>query len=51
MSQLGEVIYACADAESAQRGFLLTDKKEYLAPFEAARVKGVFDDRSPAGGH
>jgi signal transduction histidine kinase len=39
MTSLGEVIYACADAESAQRGFLLTDKKEYLAPFDTARQK------------
>jgi signal transduction histidine kinase len=39
MSQLGEVIYACADAESAQRGFLLTDKKEYLAPFDTAKAE------------
>ncbi|MEO8307599.1 MAG: CHASE3 domain-containing protein [Pseudomonadota bacterium] len=39
MAQLGEVIYACADAESAQRGFLLADKPEYLAPFDAAKKK------------
>jgi signal transduction histidine kinase len=39
MLQLGEVIYACADAESAQRGFLLTDKKEYLAPFDTAKAE------------
>jgi signal transduction histidine kinase len=50
MSQLGEVIYACADAESAQRGFLLTDNKEYLAPFDAARMKAYSTiDRLLAG--
>jgi signal transduction histidine kinase len=50
MSQLGEVIYACADAESAQRGFLLTDEKVYLAPFDAARVKAYSTiDRLLAG--
>jgi hypothetical protein len=39
MSQLGEMIYACADAESAQRGYLLTERADYLEPFEDARVK------------
>ena len=33
------MIYACADAESAQRGYLLTDKAEYLAPFDVARAE------------
>ncbi len=54
VSQLGEVIYACADAESAQRGFLLTAREEYLAPFEAAKVKAysaidqLLADQDPA---
>jgi signal transduction histidine kinase len=39
MSQLTEMIYACADAESSQRGYLLTDRVEYLDPFEAAKAK------------
>lgn len=39
LAQLGEVIFASADAESAQRGYLLTERKEYLAPFDAAKAK------------
>lgn len=38
IGQLGELIYACSDAESAQRGFLLTDEEQYLAPFDAAKA-------------
>jgi signal transduction histidine kinase len=37
ITKLGDVIYACADAESAQRGFLLTDQIKYLGPFSAAK--------------
>lgn len=39
ISQLGDLIYSCADAESAQRGFLLTDRDEYLAPFDVAKAE------------
>jgi signal transduction histidine kinase len=39
ITKLGDVIYACADAESAQRGFLLTDQIKYLGPFSAAKTE------------
>ena len=39
IAKLGDVIYACADAESAQRGFLLTDQIKYLGPFSAAKTE------------
>jgi PAS domain S-box-containing protein len=35
---LADLVAAVADAETGQRGYLLTDDKAYLAPFRAAEV-------------
>jgi signal transduction histidine kinase len=37
MQLLVELAYAAADAESSQRGFLLTQNQQYLQPYEKAR--------------
>lgn len=39
MRTLTELAYVAADAESSQRGYLLTQNKEYLDPYNAARKK------------
>ncbi|MGE0116131.1 MAG: CHASE3 domain-containing protein [Steroidobacteraceae bacterium] len=39
MRELADLIYANADAESAQRGFLLTGDPDYLAPFDGAETQ------------
>ena len=36
LRELAELIYANSDAESAQRGFLLTGERKYLEPFDSA---------------
>src|SRR5947207_6645171 len=37
LRELAEMIYAVADAESAQRGYLMTLDSGFLVPFEEAR--------------
>ncbi len=39
MRVLAEVIYAAADAESGQRGYLLTHEPEYLDPYNDAKQR------------
>lgn len=39
MRVLAETIYAAADAESGQRGYLLTLDPEYLAPYDDAKTR------------
>lgn len=39
LRELAEFIYAVSDAESAQRGFLLTLDQNYLEPFAGARAR------------
>lgn len=39
MRLLAEVVYAAADAESAQRGYLLTMNADYLQPYEQAGAR------------
>ncbi len=37
MRQVAELIYACMESESAQRGYLLTGERQYAQPYERAR--------------
>ncbi len=39
MRLLAELVYTAADAESAQRGFLLTLDRDYLVPYEQAKAR------------
>jgi CHASE3 domain sensor protein len=39
MRVMAEVIYAAADAESGQRGYLLTREPEYLEPYNDAKQR------------
>jgi signal transduction histidine kinase len=38
MREVAELIYACIEAESAQRGYLLTGERQYLEPYDDGRV-------------
>ncbi len=37
MQDIAELIYACLESESAQRGYLLTGDSEYLVPYSTGR--------------
>lgn len=38
MRELAELIYVCIEAESAQRGYLLTGETQYAEPYDRARI-------------
>jgi len=38
MRELAELIYVCLEAESAQRGYLLTREAQYAEPYDRGRI-------------
>jgi signal transduction histidine kinase len=41
MRELAELIYVCIEAESAQRGFLLTGEAKYAEPYDQGRTEAT----------